>query len=239
MTLPEIKFEPFTILDPAENMRRDAELLDIAASEPGVLIARVFAWDQPCLSRGLRQKIDHLVDESAAASQGIPIVERPTGGMLALHGNDIAFGVAISLSRPPWDTLNVDLAARRVNQWIVETLRIFGFPAELPPLSGIAPASPSAPDRLCAASHTVSDITMMGRKLLGSSMRKKKGALLYEATLPLRQPPEKVLALLKSPDILQRTLTGSTWLAAWHDPPSPETLAESLAANKELLGRTD
>ncbi len=231
--------QPYTVMDPAENMRRDAELLDHADVESGALIARVFGWNQPCLSRGFRQKIDHLVDVDAAAARGIPIVERPTGGMLALHGNDIAFGVAISLERPPWSSLSVDAAARRVNQWIIESLRIFGFPAELPPMTGLRPTGPSAPDRLCAASHTVTDITLMGRKLLGSSMRKKRGAILYEATLPLGPPLEEILDLLRSPEIRQRTLTGSTWLSAYHDPPSPETLADCLAAHREVLERTD
>lgn len=233
------EIQRYAVLDPAENMRRDAELLERAAAESGALIARVFGWDQPCLSRGFRQKIDHLADVESAAARSIPIVERPTGGMLALHGNDIAFGVAISLERPPWSTLNVDAAARRVNQWIIDALRIFGFPVELPLMTGLRPSGPSALDRLCAASHTVSDITLMGRKLLGSSMRKKRGAILYEATLPLGPPLEEILGLLRSPEIRERTLTGSTWLSAYHDPPTPETLAECLAAHREVLEQAD
>lgn len=231
----DVLLEPYEAGDPVENMRRDGELLDRVLAEPGVVLGRTFGWNRICLSRGIRQKIDHLVDLERARAAGIPIVDRPTGGMLALHGNDFCFGLAVSLDEEPWKRLNVDEAAGRVNEWIAAALRDFGFEPVIPAAGSVRSPSPKAPDRLCAANYTASDILLGGRKLLGAALRKRQGVLLYQATLPLRPPPPETLAVLRDEEIRRRIVDGSTALSEHGEAPAPEALAARLEAWKGLL----
>lgn len=235
MAIPhEPAFLELTRLDPLEQMRRSSAMLEQAAEETGLLMARVFTWDRVCITRGLRQKIEHLIDIDRARDLGIPIVERPTGGMLAFHGNDLALGVAVSLDRPGWASLNVDAMARRVNDWIAHALNELGIPVELPAAGSVRSPGPARVDRLCAASRTDSDLLLHGKKLLGASMRKKRGALLYEATLPLMPPPAEALALLRDEAYRARILNESTSLSETGAPTDPDLLASRL---RETLHR--
>lgn len=236
MAIPhEPTFLELTRLDPIEQMRRSSAMLEQAAEETGLLMARVFTWDRVCITRGLRQRIEHLIDIDKARDLGIPIVERPTGGMLAFHGNDLAFGVAVSLDRPGWASLNVDAMARRVNDWIAHALNELGVPVVLPPAGSVRSPGPARVDRLCAASRTDSDLLLHGRKLLGASMRKKRGALLYEATLPLLPPPAEALALLRDEAYRARILAESTSLSEAGAPTDPDLLARRLRETLQRL----
>jgi len=72
-------------LDGALNMAFDEALLlgRLAGTSPPTL--RFFAWTPPTISLGYGQPLDHRIDVEAAASLGVGLVRRPTGGSAILH----------------------------------------------------------------------------------------------------------------------------------------------------------
>ncbi|MBI4353664.1 MAG: hypothetical protein HY595_00360 [Candidatus Omnitrophica bacterium] len=61
----------------------------------GMPTLRFFRWSVPALSWGYRQRPPDWVDASACAARGVELVERPTGGGLAVHGTDLSCSVVI------------------------------------------------------------------------------------------------------------------------------------------------
>lgn len=63
-----------------ENMRRDMEILEEAASGEAPPALRLYSWSPPALSIGRFQKAPEVADLAACRRLGIDVVRRPTGG---------------------------------------------------------------------------------------------------------------------------------------------------------------
>lgn len=97
----------------------------------GVPTLRLFRWRTPALSFGLHQRPPEWIDPSRCAAQGVELVERPTGGGLAVHGTDLSCSVVIprkpggSLSRAMSDICHLFARACRscdvFVEWDIET----------------------------------------------------------------------------------------------------------------------
>ena len=77
-----------TLRSAVEQMACDERLAQAAA--PTV---RVFRWDSPALSLGWKQLRPAWCNH--AQTGGVDLVERPTGGGLAVHGSDVSIAVVV------------------------------------------------------------------------------------------------------------------------------------------------
>jgi lipoate-protein ligase A len=162
----------------AWNMAVDEAIMEAVGAENVPPTLRLYAWNPACLSLGYGQRYTD-VDFARLGHLGWDIVRRPTGGRAILHTDELTY----SLSLPASD----ELAAGT----IVESYRRISLAL----LSGLTQlgASPHADQRaeriesgaVCFETPSHYEITVDGRKLVGSAQVRRKNAVLQHGTLPL------------------------------------------------------
>ena len=170
---------PFEVADGPANMALDEALLDEVAEDPTHAVLRTYGWSSPTLSLGYFQKVADA--EADPRWRDAQIVRRPTGGGAIWHHHEITYAVVLpgdhALSRPGGDLY------RATHTAIVAVINAQGIAA------GRRGASPESftGDRpfLCFTDRNPEDIVSGGFKLVGSSQRRRSGALLQHGSVLL------------------------------------------------------
>ena len=171
--------------DGAWNMALDEALLDGAAAGRSPMTLRFYGWTRPCVSLGCVQSVADL-DLDAVGQAGLPVVRRASGGTAVLHENAIGFSLAIPADSP--------LAVRD----IVESYRVLGEPVHrallalgvegrlVPPAEAHRGGRPTGlGSSACFASLAPYEVTRDGRKVVGTSQIRRRGAILHHVMIPL------------------------------------------------------
>lgn len=203
-----IRFDPTQ--DGPSNMAADEALLKEARE--GAILARVYSWSGVWVSLGRNR----TGIAEALLREGIPTVVRPTGGAAVLHGQD--WTVAIALPVPPGFRRLKPLYVH-LTEPIVSALVGCGLRARL-----AGDLSPAAASEDCFAARAPLDVVdaWTGQKLCGCAMAVRDGAALLQASIPRRDGPEEVRALLGSGP--------SDEELEWSDGSFPEVFAATFAS---------
>ncbi len=166
----------------AWNMAVDEALAEAveAGSSPPVL--RFYRWDPPCLSLGASQPWE-VADAAFCAAEGIHVVRRPTGGRAVLHHVEVTYLVAARLGRGPFGR-DLQEAYRQINAGLVTGLRRLGVPATIAAPSP-GPAVRPGEAVPCFIAPAAGEVTVAGRKLVGSAMRRLGDSILQHGSLLL------------------------------------------------------
>ncbi len=167
--------------DGAANMAIDEAILYALAGGHGRPTLRFYRWQPACLSLGYNQHFSD-VDEAACRALGYTWVRRPTGGRAILHTDELTYSVVTSAADP------------RVAGSVVESYRALsrGLLGGLQQLGAVAVQAkgdmPKNPEQGAACFDTPShyEVTLNGKKLVGSAKVRRKGMVLQHGTLPLR-----------------------------------------------------
>ncbi len=151
----------------------------------------MYRWSRPTLSFGRNQPARGRYDEGVAPLVGGEVVRRPTGGREVLHDRELTYAVVLPLRALG----GLREAYLQVNAALVEALRSLGVAARAAPRTGAAPP-PSAGD--CFAEAAPGEVTVGGRKLVGSAQARVDGSLLQHGSL-LLAPPTLSLAAFRAP----------------------------------------
>jgi lipoate-protein ligase A len=154
--------------------------LDLELAQRGQPTLRLFRWAQPALSLGYRQAPPAWLDAAALARQGIEVVERPTGGGIAVHGSDVSVSVAAPRAQVP----SIHELMRLISECLVQSARAFGVMArselEHPGAGRIA---------WCLAEPSPFAILVDDRKLCGLAIRRLPDAWLVQGSMLVRSLP--------------------------------------------------
>ena len=161
----------------AANMAVDHALME-RARRTGEKVLRVYTWSDPTLSFGRHQAVRGRVDANAARSLGVALVRRPTGGRALLHHREVTYSVTAALGRD--DSVREWYAA--INDVLLRALRSLGVGAEPATTAGRTPLPGSAS---CFVRADEGEITVRGRKLVGSALLRQNGALLQHGSILL------------------------------------------------------
>jgi lipoate-protein ligase A len=175
----------------AENMALD-EALMARARRTGDTVLRVYAWSQPTLSFGRNQRAAGMYRQQALADRGIGVVRRPTGGRALLHHREITYSVTA-----PCEQAGPLLAEyTRINTLLSSALEALGVPVDAAsPHTRAAPPS-AAP---CFAEPARGELTLGGRKLVGSAQWRDRGALLQHGSILIDDDQSSIAALMREP----------------------------------------
>jgi len=163
----------------AQNMARDEAILEAVSAGQQPPTLRLYAWQPWCLSLGYGQPYAD-VDELALAQQGWQVVRRPTGGRAILHGDELTYSLALPMSHA-LALGDVVESYRLISQGLLLALQILG----LQPHSDKNPDMPSSLSAVCFEVPSHYEITVQGRKLIGSAQLRRKQGLLQHGALPL------------------------------------------------------
>jgi lipoate-protein ligase A len=172
----------------ARNMGLDDALLESAEHGASPTL-RFYRWAPSCLSVGRNQPLRGRVDAAAITGRGWDLVRRPTGGLAVLHADEITYSVAASvtaLGRPR-------AAYAAINRALAAGLRALGLEAaRVTPPSGTGANRVGAPmgqayldgtEARCFLAAAPGEVTVAGRKILGSAQRRRGRALLQHGSL--------------------------------------------------------
>ena len=164
--------------DGLTNMAIDAALLDLAG-ETACAVWRCYAWATPTISFGRNERTQGRFSPNHLRHAGFHAVRRPTGGRALLHAREVTYSVAMPLdARQPWR-----VAYAAVNDVLLRAVQALGVPARLVAdheAPAIAPDGPVCFDRPAAG-----EITVHGRKLVGSAVWRQGGAYLQHGSILL------------------------------------------------------
>lgn len=166
----------------AWNMAVDEAILEGVQSSSSPPTLRLYAWQPGCLSLGYAQPVAD-VDEAALAAQGWELVRRPTGGRAILHTDELTYSV-IGPADEPRLAGGVLESYQRLSAALLRALESLEVPAQGQKKK--APGAPQTdPNPVCFEAPSDYEITVDGRKLVGSAQARRKLGVLQHGSLPL------------------------------------------------------
>lgn len=209
------------LLSPPEsgawNMALDEALLE-RARETGETVLRVYTWSRPTLSLGRNQRADGLYDLKQAAELGVDIVRRPTGGRAVLHHREVTYSVTAPVSET-----TLRSSYHQINQLLILALRSLGVDVSVAESLARAPLPDDSP---CFEVPTVGELTLRGRKLVGSAQWREDGALLQHGSILIEDDQPMIARLSLAP--LPPSVPPATLREALGRSPSEHEIGEAL-----------
>ena len=167
-----------------------AHLREGRPPEEAPLTFRVYAWSPPAISLGRGQAAGRDIFLERLADEGIDICRRLTGGRAVLHDCELTYSVTGSQALLG-DA--IEETYHRISLGLAEGLAALGAQVELAPPSGSAYASQGS----CFATASVWELSIGGKKMVGSAQCREGGAVLQHGSVLLRSSEERLASLLK------------------------------------------
>lgn len=216
------------------NMAVDEAVLTAVGRGDVLPTLRLYGWQPACVSLGFAQKYAD-VDVTAVQNFGWEIVRRPTGGRAILHIDELTYAV-IGPQDEPRLAGSILESYSRLAQGLVHAALRLGLPVEARrqynPAAGRGPAGP-----VCFDVPSNYEITVAGKKLIGSAQARRREGVLQHGSLPLCGDLTRITRALVYPteearaksagDLLEHALTVETALGR---PVSWEMAADSFSA---------
>lgn len=176
------------------NMGVDCALLDCATAP----VLRLYGWNQPTLSIGYAQKPEMDVNLAFLENEKIPLVRRPTGGRAILHWDELTYAVTIPSHSGFFGSLPEMYATATLP--LRDALMSLGLPLDT---DGRAAGVRSNP--CCFATRLKHEISVNGKKIVGSAQRRLKTAALQHGSIVLSMDAERYANCLNFTDKTKRT----------------------------------
>ncbi len=197
--------------DGATNMAIDEAILHALADGGGMPTLRFYRWHPPCLSLGYSQHFSEI-DTAACEKLGYTWVRRPTGGRAILHTDELTYSIIVPQDNPRV-TGGVVPSYRILSRGLLRGLQHLGISAVQ--AEGDMPKNPQQ-GTACFDTPSHYEVTLGGKKLVGSAQVRRRGIVLQHGTLPLRGDITRIFDVLNlssekkielSRDLLARATT--------------------------------
>jgi lipoate-protein ligase A len=179
------------VADGETNMAVDEAILHAVASRRVPPTLRFYAWAPPCLSLGRGQSLEDI-NLQAVQAHGYGLVRRPTGGRAILHVDELTYSVVLPADDPRVADGIVG-SYRRLSGGLVHGLERMG-------VSGIVAdrrvENHDLEGPACFEVPSHYEITVCGRKLVGSAQMRAHRVVLQHGSLPLRGDIARICPLL-------------------------------------------
>lgn len=176
----------------AWNMAVDEAILEHIRHGDSPPTLRLYAWEPACLSLGHAQPFAD-VDCARLKERGWEVVRRLTGGRAILHTDELTYSV-IGNAAEPVLAGSVLESYNRLAQALLLAVQDLGLPVEMKDAQRVGHASREAPPKGGSVTHvnpvcfevpSSYEITVGGKKLIGSAQARKKDVVLQHGSLPL------------------------------------------------------
>ncbi len=173
---------------------------------------RLYSWDPPCLSLGHAQSFSD-VDVTRLKSRGWEVVRRLTGGRAILHTDELTYSVTGNTDEPVLAGGILE-SYNRLAQALMYAVHELGLPVEMKEHAD-QPATKNL-NPVCFEVPSTYEITVNGKKLIGSAQARKKEGVLQHGSLPLTGDLTRICQALVFKDesardvAAQRLLTRAT-----------------------------
>jgi len=172
----------------AQNMAVDEAILSA-----GIPTLRLYGWHPSCLSLGYGQKISDVDFERI--NPNWDVVRRPTGGRAILHIDELTYSLALPADDPIASS-GIMESYRHISEALVTGLNRLG----VYPTADRRTERDSAHSSACFETSSHYEITVNGRKLIGSAQMRRKEGVLQHGSLPLYGDIGRICDALAFPD---------------------------------------
>jgi len=177
-------------------MAVDEAILESVYTGESMPTLRLYAWEPACLSLGHVQSFAE-VNTDALQKNGWEVVRRPTGGRAILHVDELTYSVIAPQSEPRVSG-GVLESYLRLSQALLRALVILGLNPEANEKKAVT--DPKQPNPVCFEVPSNYEITVGGRKLIGSAQARRKEGILQHGTLPLHGDLTRIITALNFKD---------------------------------------
>lgn len=202
----------------AWNMAVDEAILESVGRAASLPTLRLYAWHPPCLSLGYAQPFSDI-DRPRLLARGWDLVRRPTGGRAILHSDELTYSV---VARPDEPRLAGTLleSYNRLAQALLAALQSLGLPVEIQEHAALPAAHlclrhwrRQNTNPVCFEVPSTYEITVGGKKLVGSAQARRKEGVLQHGSLPLSGDLTRILQVLAFPNEAARLRAAERLLA--------------------------
>jgi lipoyl(octanoyl) transferase len=171
----------------AWNMAVDESILEHIGRGESLPTLRLYSWQPPCLSLGHAQPFADA-DVHRLNERGWDVVRRPTGGRAILHTDELTYSV-IAPTNEPRVAGSILESYNRMARALLQAIKSLGLPVEIKEDSS-ASHDPErtqglTPNPVCFEVPSAYEITVHGKKLIGSAQARRKEGVLQHGSLPL------------------------------------------------------
>lgn len=183
--------------DGITNMATDQAIMESVGDGYAAPTLRFYGWSPACLSLGYAQKARDMEPDRIAA-RGWQLVRRPTGGRAILHTDELTYSISLPQGHP-LVVGDIVTSYRRLSDGLQAGLRHLGLMSETAPYKRGGHQSP-----VCFETPSAYEITVDGKKLIGSAQVRRQKAVLQHGSLPLWGDIARICDALSYPDELSR-----------------------------------
>ena len=178
-------------------MAIDEAILESAGNGYVPPTLRLYSWFPGCLSLGFAQPVNDVAMKELQ-SHGWEVVRRPTGGRAILHIDELTYSVCGQLTESHLSG-GVLESYQQLSFALLKALELIGINADSTnKLESLSAQEKNNP--VCFEVPSNYEITVSGKKLIGSAQARRKVGVLQHGSLPLRGDLTRILQVLNYPD---------------------------------------
>ena len=175
------------------NMAIDEAIAISSRAEGSLPAMRFYQWERPALTIGYFQAIKDEIDIRRYREDRVPIVRRITGGRTVLHQHELTYNIVSPIKNPLFPN-NIRGAYLVIARGLSAGLKILGIDNEI-----FQPEDNGGRARInrsgfCFSSPSVHEITVSGRKIIGSAQRRWSDIFLQQGSIILDRGPKFFMA---------------------------------------------
>ncbi len=178
------------------NMAVDEALLESVGTGGSLPTLRFYSWTPACLSLGYAQPITEI-DRLTLEAQSWDLVRRPTGGRAILHMDELTYAIVAPSDHPALRG-GVLESYRRLSLGLIAGVQRLGLVVD-PPRAD-PPSAGGGDNPVCFEIPSAYEITVGGKKLLGSAQLRRKDGILQHGSLPLSGDLSRICLTLRYAD---------------------------------------
>ena len=173
----------------AANMALDHALA--SSAEPGRGVLRIYRWTCPTISFGRNEPALGRYQVERALRAGIEFVRRPTGGRAVFHDRELTYAVVLPVARG----MSLRSVYQAINRGLASALRALGVRVDTAGAEVPVVGPDAGP---CFDKPAPGELTVGGRKLVGSAQARVGGAILQHGSLLIGSDQERLSDLCVS-----------------------------------------
>ncbi len=177
----------------------DEALLRAVAAGDAPPTLRLYTWASPTLTLGRGQPAA-AADAAALAHDGVAVLRRPTGGTAVYHDETEVTYTVVTHSDEPRISGSIAESYAGVSAALLHALRSIGLEngeAAAHPCNSVESVETRSP--VCFIAPSAYEITVGGRKLVGSAQMRVRGGILQHGSIYLSGDVARICAYLSAP----------------------------------------
>jgi len=184
-------------------MAVDESLLEHVGRGESLPTLRLYDWEPACLSLGYAQHYAD-VDTMRLKNHGWEVVRRATGGRAILHTDELTYSITAPSDEPRVAGTVLE-SYNRLAQALLAAVKSLGLNVEMKQHQPGGLTTPAVQDSsgqgpVCFEVPSAYEITVEGKKLIGSAQARRKECVLQHGTLPLAGDLGRITQALVFPD---------------------------------------